>query len=101
MSDKIKITGLWWLPASQNERWAGTLTVGPDISPRLKLVVPKGFSTIEGFLTAEKPPTPKVIHGHDAAGVPITILFPGMPMGSSGMAISQPVYSGGYLLLYG
>jgi hypothetical protein len=98
MSDKTKITGLWWLPDSPNERWTGTLTVGPDISPRLKLVVPKRFSTIESFLAVERKPTPKVIHGHDTAGVPITILFPGMPMGSSGMAISQPVYSGGYVV---
>jgi ApeA N-terminal domain 1 len=92
MSDKTKIIGLWWLPDSPNERWTGTLTVGPDISPKLKLVVPKGF------LTVETKPAPKVIHGHDTGGMPITILFPGMPMGSSGMAISQPVYSGGYVI---
>lgn len=92
MSDKVKITGIWWLPDSPDDRWTGTLAVGPQISPKLKLIVPKGLWNFESK------PIPKVIHGHDTGGVPITILFPGVPMGSSGMAISQPVYSGGYVI---
>jgi hypothetical protein len=92
MSDKREITGMWWFSPNSEERWTGTLTLEPCETPRLEIIVPKGFwNSKERFI-------PQVIHGHDENGAPITLLFPGPRQGTSSMAISRPTFCSGYAI---
>ncbi len=95
MSKKRDIAGLWWLPTNPDERWAGTLTLKPDKSPKLTIAVQKG--AFESF--GQKLSAPPIIHGCDQNGSPISLIIPGWPRTRGGMALSQVEYSANYAIL--
>jgi hypothetical protein len=95
MSEKRDIAGLWWLPTNPDERWAGTLTLEQNKSPKLTIAVQK--SAFEAF--GQKLSAPPVIHGCDQNGSPISLIIPGWPRTRGGMALSQVEYSAHYAIL--
>lgn len=95
MSEKRNIAGLWWLSTNPDERWAGTLTLEHDKSPKLTVSTLKSASQFCG----QELRAPPVINGHDQNENPITLLFPGCPRTHGGMALSQIEYSAHYAIL--
>ena len=89
---KREIVGQWWLPSALNEKWVGTLTLEPNEAASLSVTIPKAFQ----FFEMKAPP---VILGHDEQGRPISLLFPGWPQASSGMAMTQVNFKAGYAVL--
>lgn len=95
MSEKRDIAGFWWLPTNPDERWAGTLTLEQDQSPKLVIAVQK--SAFESF--GQKLSAPPIILGCDQNGSPISLFAPGWPRTRGGMASSQIEYSANYAIL--
>jgi len=95
VSEKRDIAGFWWLPTNPDERWAGTLTLEQDKSPKLSISVPK--SAFESF--GRKLSAPPIIHGYNQNGNPISLLVPSWPRIKGGMAASQVEYSASYAIL--
>ena len=93
MTTKREIKSFWWAPGHPDVRWFGALTLEPDETPSLELVVERRDPVID------RRPVDPVIHGKDEHGKPITLLF----VGSSGETISGAVlkrtFSAGYALL--
>jgi hypothetical protein len=91
-SPKREIVGQWWLPSAPEEKWVGTLAVEPNKAASLSVTIPRPIRLFE----MKAPP---VIHGHDKQGRPISLLFPGWPQTSSGMAMAQATFKAGYAVL--
>lgn len=84
---------MWWLPSDPEDRWAGSLELGPAKGPRLTVTVQKAYHSL---LAGDLPPA---LYGHDEHGKPITLLFPGRPQSQGAAAITKFNLGCGYVVL--
>ena len=93
MSTKREIKSFWWSPDRPETRWFGTLTLGPDQTPELELIVERQDPAEQAL------PLGRVIHGKDEHGKPITLLFVGSPGQSTSGAVLKLNLSAGYAII--
>lgn len=92
--EKRTIKSFWWLPASPEVRWFGTLVLEKGESPNLELIIERS-QTPDEFLRN----TSSVIHGKDEHGKPVTLLFASLGGDSASGAVVKRHIDAGFALI--
>ena len=94
MSGNREIKGFWWVPEHSESRWFGTLTLEPDQSPKLELIIER-----QGWTDPIPPQPGRVIHGVNEHGKPVTLLFLGKPSEQLNGVILRRTFLAGHALI--
>jgi hypothetical protein len=92
MTTPDKVHGLWWFPEAPDDRWVGDLKLERNRTPRLSVTIPRPYVEVANQKD-------RVVHGTDANGRPITLLFVGPPRSVPTSVFTRASFSAGSAVL--